>query len=149
MKDIALDEITLRKYEIVEAKDKREIVKKFCLSVGLLQEGDNRDIVVDIILALINAKKEKIFLDVKEIKEKVEKIREEYGLEVKGVSISNIRRQIKKLKDLFLVEKVKGKYRIPEFSDLEKIFCERILKIKVEGIIERIKEYSKLIDSFV
>jgi len=147
MKDFALDEITLRKYELVDVKEKREIAKKFCLSIGLLQEGDSRDIIVDVLLALIQAKKQKKFLNAKEIKETVEKIRKEYGLSLKGVSDSNIRRQIKKLKDLFLVEKIKGNYRISEFEDLEKIFMDKILKIKIETILERIKEYSKLLNS--
>jgi len=37
-----LSELTLRKYEKPYQTDKREIVKKICLSLGLLQPGDNR-----------------------------------------------------------------------------------------------------------
>jgi hypothetical protein len=146
MKDLALDEITLRKYEIIDARDRREIAKKFCLSLGLLQEGDSRDIIVDVLLVLLESKKEKKLMDSEEIKEKVKEIRRGYGLSLKGISSSNIRRQIKKLRDLFLVERVKGKYRISEFENIEKIFSQKI-RIKIESIIERIKEYAKLLDN--
>jgi len=146
MKDIALDEITLRKYEIPEIRERRELVRKFCLSLGLLQEGDSRDIIVDILLVLLKAKKEKKFLNSKEIKEFVEKIRQDYGLDTRGISESNIRRQLKRLRDLMLVEKIKNSYRISEFSSIETLL-ERIFEIKLNGITKRIKEYAKAIDA--
>ncbi|MEM1577744.1 MAG: hypothetical protein QXQ30_00160 [Candidatus Pacearchaeota archaeon] len=145
MKDIPLDEIILRKYEIPESKDIRELIKKFCLSIGLLQEGDSRDIIIDIILVLINKKKEKRNLNIKEIKNEVEKIRKNYGLEIKGLSESNIRRQLRRLKDLMIIEKIKNSYRLYEFENIENIL-ERILEIKLNSIIKRIKEYAKAID---
>ena len=37
MKDIPLSEITLRKYEKPVGLEKRELVRKICLSLGLLQ----------------------------------------------------------------------------------------------------------------
>ena len=51
--DIPLAEITLRKYESPENLDKREAVRKLCLSIGLLQPGDSRDIIVDIFQVLL------------------------------------------------------------------------------------------------
>lgn len=146
MKDVPLDEIILRKYEIPENKDIRELIKKFCLGIGLLQEGDNRDVIVDILLVLINKKKEKKFLNIFEIKEEVKKIRENYGLELKGISEPNIRRQLRRLKDLMIVEKIRNQYRIYEFEDMEKIL-ERILEIKLNNIVKRIKEYVRAIDN--
>ena len=50
MKDIPLSEITLRKYEKPSNLERRELVRKICLSLGLLQLGDSRDIIVDILL---------------------------------------------------------------------------------------------------
>ena len=48
-KSIPLAEITLRKYERPYEMPLRELVKKICLSVGLLQPGDSRDVVVDVL----------------------------------------------------------------------------------------------------
>ena len=47
-RDIPLSEITLRRYERPYNMSRRELVRKLCLSVGLLQPGDSRDVVVDI-----------------------------------------------------------------------------------------------------
>jgi len=44
--DTPLAEITLRKYESPKGLEKRELVRKLCLSLGLLQPGDSRDVVV-------------------------------------------------------------------------------------------------------
>ena len=43
-----LAEIILRKYELPRKAKERELVKKVCLSLGLLQPGDSRDVIVDI-----------------------------------------------------------------------------------------------------
>ena len=59
VKDIPLAEITLRKYERPYDSNKRELVRKVCLSLGLLQPGDSRDVVVDILLSLEEARKDK------------------------------------------------------------------------------------------
>ena len=58
-KEIPLAEITLRRYEKPSNLTERELVRKICLSLGLLQPGDSRDVVVDIFNVLIIAKKEK------------------------------------------------------------------------------------------
>ncbi len=56
-KDSALAEITLRRYEKPNADwDNREAVKKLCLSVGLLQPGDSRDVIVDVLAVLMEAR---------------------------------------------------------------------------------------------
>lgn len=141
MKDLPISEITLRKYERPSNQDERELVRKLCLSLGLLQPGDSRDIIVDILLVLINARKEKKFLTLDEIRERSIKIREKYGLQIKGIADSNIRRQLKKLRDMLIVEKFKNSYRISEFSPLKKIFSEKIERFYLATILERIKEY--------
>jgi len=111
-RDTALAEITLRKYEKPFDLSHRELVRKLCLSTGLLHPGDSRDIIVDILYVLLKAKKEKKELSSEEIKSLVVDSRNESNLALAGIASSNIRRQLKRLRDLFLVEKVKNKYRI-------------------------------------
>ena len=70
-RDIPLAEITLRRYEKPYDLTDRELVKKVCLSLGLLQPGDSRDVVVDVLSVLLNAKKRKMLLSSKEIEDNV------------------------------------------------------------------------------
>ena len=136
-KDIPLSEITLRKYETPSNLKERELVKKICLSIGLLQPGDSRDIIVDVFLSLIKNKE----LDSKQVEQETINIRKNHNLELKGIASSNIRRQLKRLKDLFLIENINNKYRITENESLIKIFEEKIERYYLRSILERIKEY--------
>lgn len=140
-KDLPLNEITLRRYEKPFDLSGRELYKKLCLSVGLLQPGDSRDVIVDVLQMLHEAAKEKKLLDAEEIKGLVIKRRESLGLPVQGVAPSNIRRQIKRLRDIFLVESYQNKYRITEFEDLSTLYEKRIEKFLLANILERVKEY--------
>jgi|TARA_Y100000310_G_scaffold343710_1_gene452661 hypothetical protein len=142
-KDTPLSEITLRRYEKPYTKSKRDLTRKLCLSVGLLQPGDSRDIVVDIFQVLMNNKKEKILMNSEEIRDKVIQNRKKYKLPLKGVASSNVRRQLKRLKDIHLVENVKTDYRITEFEELNVIFEKRIKNFYLNNIIERVEEYFK------
>lgn len=141
VKDIALSEITLRKYETPYDLDKRELVKKICLSLGLLQPGDSRDVIVDILMILIESSKGKKSLNSEEIKSGVEHLRKKHSLEMKGIAESNIRRQLKRLRDLMLIEKRNNLYNLSEFESLNKIFNDKIENFLVPQTIERIKEY--------
>ena len=143
MTDFPLAEITLRKYESPYDLNKRELVKKVCLSLGLLQPGDSRDVIVDILLVLLESNKNKRSLTSDEIQEKVISSRKSSSCEEKGIAESNIRRQLKRLRDMMLVEKSENKYRIAEFESLSKIFDEKITNFYVPSIIDRIKEYLK------
>ncbi|MBI4158954.1 hypothetical protein HY500_01700 [Candidatus Woesearchaeota archaeon] len=136
--DVPLAEITLRKYENPSIGDKRELVKKLCLSIGLLQPGDSRDVVVDVFQVILESQDP---LDSKKIEDMVIKNRTEKKLPIKGVASSNIRRQLKRLKDLFLIESIQNKYRINENESLEKIFEDKIEKYYIKSILERVKEY--------
>ncbi|MEK6907222.1 MAG: hypothetical protein AABW45_01725, partial [Nanoarchaeota archaeon] len=98
-KDTPLAEITLRKYEQPNNLTQRELVKKLCLSLGLLQPGDSRDVIVDVLLVLINSKEP---LSSEKINDLVIELRKKENLPLKGIAGSNIRRQLKRLKDLFL-----------------------------------------------
>ena len=137
-KDTPLAEITLRLYEKPANLKGRDLVRKLCLSIGLLQPGDSRDVVVDVLNVLLKAKKE---LESREIEELVKKERKEHNLPMLGIAGSNIRRQLKRLKDLFLIESIANKYRITENASLEEIFEEKIEKFYLESIKSRVKEY--------
>lgn len=141
VKDIPLGEIILRKYEKPYESSRRELVRKVCLSLGLLQPGDSRDIIVDLLLALEEARKTRTWLSSFEIRDKVETIRKENSLENKGLAESNIRRQLKRLRDNMLADKQENKYRISEFAPLSEIFENKIEKFLIPQTIERIKEY--------
>ena len=55
--DRPLAEITLRKYEKPYEMSRRDLIRKICLSTGLLQPGDSRDVIVDIFYILLENKK--------------------------------------------------------------------------------------------
>ena len=138
MKDIPLAEITLRKYEKPLNLEKRELVRKICLSLGLLQLGDSRDIIVDILMVLIEANKSKEKLTSDDIGKKVEELRKTYSLDMKGLAESNIRRQLKRLRDYMIIDKTENKYYLSEHSSLKEIFTSSIEKFVIPQIIERI-----------
>ena len=140
-KDNAINEITLRKYEKPYSTDKRQLVKKICLSLGLLQPGDGRDIIVDILMVLIEEQKKKNKLDSEEIRKKVEVVRKNHNLELKGLAESNIRRQLKRLRDLMIIEKNNNLYYLTEFESLHEIFNNKIQKFIIDPSIQRINDY--------
>ncbi len=141
VKDIPLSEITLRKYEKPYDSSQRELVRKVCLSLGLLQPGDSRDIIVDILLVLEDSRKKKEWLSSFSIRDKVTELRKSNSLESKGLAESNIRRQLKRLRDAMLVDKQENQYRISEFAPLSELFEAKIERFLVPQTIERIKEY--------
>ncbi len=137
-KDIPLAEITLRKYERPYNLKGRELVKKLCLSIGLLQPGDSRDIVVDVLQVIIENKKE---MSSKEIEDLVIANRKKHSLQLLGIAPSNIRRQLKRLRSLFLIESRLNMYRITENTTLAEIFEDKIRKYYLDSIVSRVKEY--------
>ena len=140
-REIPLAEITLRRYERPSKLSERELVRKLCLSIGLLQPGDSRDVIVDILHVLIKAKRQKRELSSNEIEKQVINARKKQKLALHGIASSNIRRQLKRMRDLFIVEKVKNNYRINEFEELGTIFEEKINKFYVSSIVDRVKDY--------
>ncbi len=144
--DTPLSELTLRRYEKPENLDDRSLVKKFCLSVGLLQPGDSRDVIVDVLLTLLKAKKAKNELGSSDITGQVIALRKETNLPLLGVAGSNIRRQIKRLRDMFIVEKIRNNYRITEFALLTDTYNEKLVQFLLPSITSRVKEYFEAID---
>ena len=141
-----LSEITLRKYERPYDTSKRELVRKVCLSLGLLQPGDSRDVVVDILLTLDDARKEKKELTSVQIQELVKQTRINHSLPEKGLAESNVRRQLKRLRDLMLVEKHSNSYRLSEFEPLSSIFKDKIEEFLIPQTLTRIKEYLSVLE---
>ena len=144
-RDTPLAEITLRRYEKPTMAD-RELVRKLCLSVGLLQPGDSRDVIVDVFSVLLKAKQEKKLLSSEEVTKKVLDERKKAKLPLVGVAGSNIRRQIKRLRDLFLAEKVKNAYRISEFDGIKNTFQQKTEMFLLASVLERVKDYAQAID---
>lgn len=138
-RDAPMSEITLRKFERPSSKNKKELIRKFCISIGLLQPGDSRDVIVDIFEVLLDAKNKKVLLSSKEIEKEVKITRKE------GVTPSNVRRQLVRLKRMNIIETIKNKYRLKEFNTLEDILHE-IKKFSLEPTFQRINEYAKTID---
>lgn len=143
-----LMEITLRRYESPHNLQKRDVLKKICLSLGLLQPGDSRDIIVDILLVLENAKASKKELSSTEIKDELIEMRKNHNLSLNGTADSNIRRQLKRLRDVLLIEKIRNNYRILEFMSLEDIFETKIKKIILDSVLSRNEEYFKFYKKF-
>lgn len=131
-------ELTLRKYEKPFRLQGRDLVKKLCLSLGLLQPKDSRDVIADVLFALVRSKTS---LSQQEIERSVRKIRSEHSLSHIGCAASNIRRQVKRLKDISLLEKRDGKYQFIEGEPLHELFASRIEKVYLPAIVERVKEY--------
>lgn len=145
-KDTPLAELSLRRYEKPVKFSDRELVKKYCLSLGLLQPGDSRDVVVDVLHSLLKAKQDKEALSSEEITSRVIDDRKKSKLVLNGIANSNIRRQLKRLRELFIAEKVKNTYRIHEFDSLHSNFSEKTEKFLLLSVLERVKEYAKAVD---
>jgi len=141
-RDIPLSELTLRKYEKPGKPEAREAIKKICLSLGLLQPGDSRDVMVDILQVIVEAKKP---LTLSDIEHEVIANRKKHKCPLVGIAASNITRQIRRLKQMNIVEAVANKYRLTEGETLAVLFEEKILRYHLTSTIERIREYLSLI----
>lgn len=139
LKDLPLQEVTLRKYEEPASLEGRELVKKFLLSVGLLNPGESRDIIVDIAALLLLAKKEKKHLQIEDFLQNLK--------EKPGASPPNIRRQLRRLARLKFAERLPEGYRITEFGQLKPLMDSYVKEFLVQPTLERIKQYAEKLDS--
>ncbi|MDO8628362.1 MAG: hypothetical protein Q7R56_01250 [Nanoarchaeota archaeon] len=145
-KEKPLAEITLRRYEKPYQMSERELIRKLCLSLGLLQTGDSRDIIVDIFHVLLQANKQKKALTPDIIQQNIITNRTTANLPLKGIAPSNVRRQLKRLKDLFLIEKINDSYRITEHENIRTLYEEKIKKYYLPSILSRIEEYLQALE---
>ncbi|MAE49556.1 hypothetical protein CMI48_01880 [Candidatus Pacearchaeota archaeon] len=146
VKETPLGELTLRRYEKPYDTQPRDLMRKICLSLGLLQPGDSRDIMVDILHVLEAARKNKTWLTSFQIRDQVQTQRKEQSLDEKGLAESNIRRQLKRLRDSMLVDKHNNQYRIAEFAPLSELFETKIENFLLPQTVSRIKEYLGKLD---
>lgn len=140
-KDLPLSEVTLRRYEKPYDMPKRDLIRKLCLSTGLLQPGDSRDVVVDVLHVLLDAKSKKVLMNSEQIREEVINLRNKNKMPLNGIASSNIRRQLKRLRDLFIAEKIRNDYRITEFEELHNLFEQKVEEFLIKNIVSRVKEY--------
>ena len=141
-RDTPLAELTLRKYE-KPSLEGRELVRKLCLSVGLLQPGDSRDVVVDVFLVLLKSREEMTSV---QVEKNVIEVRKKANLALLGIAPSNIRRQLLRLRDIFFVEKIANNYRIAENATLNELFSEKVESFLLDAALKRVKEYVKAVD---
>lgn len=141
--DRPLMSIVLRRYESPSSLKGRKLIRRICLSFGLLQPGDSRDVIVDVLESFIRSKGKSKTLT--EINDEVYKIRKEYDLNLIGISPSNILRQIRRLKELKIVMKNEGAYQFTE-NNFRDIFEKQIKRFIIEPISERIEEYCVRLD---
>lgn len=142
-KETPIAELTLRKYEKPYKESGRALVKKLCLSLGLLQPGDSRDVIIDVAHSILYAQKP---LSAKEIEETVCALRTKHNASLKGITAPNIRRQIRRLKDVFLIERKGNVYSITEGLSLPEIMQDKIEKVYLSSILSRVKEYCESIE---
>ena len=93
---------------------------------------------MDVFLVLLKARKEQKSLDLKEILVTLK--------DKQGASSSNLRRQLRRLKVLKLVEKTTDGYRITESGSIEPILDNYIIQFLIKPSLERIRNYVKEID---
>lgn len=141
-REVALSEVTLRRYERPGKLKGRDLVKKLCLGLGLLQPGDSRDVVVDVLHVLLVGRE----LRCADIEKRIIGFRQDNKLPVFGVTSSNVRRQLARLRDVFLVEKKKNFYRITENAPLLESFQEKFEKYLLQGCVSRVREYLEAVD---
>lgn len=145
-REIPLAEITLRKYERPHNHELRELVKRLCLSIGLLQPGDSRDSIVDVFLVFLKNTKP---IPAEEIVSLVRVTRKELHLPSIGMAESNLRRQVRRLKEQGWIMKYSQGYAITEHMTLTTLFKEKIQTLVIGPTISRIEEYCQIIDSAV
>jgi DNA-binding transcriptional ArsR family regulator len=132
-KELPLSEITLRKFEKPYGS-RDELLRKFCISLGLLQPADSRDSIINILSALLEAGKRKEYLTSEQMAGSV------------TVSKPNLRRHLRKLAELGIVEKRENRYRIREFLPLREILVGYTRPFLVDTAFSRILEYADSID---
>lgn len=145
-REVPLSEITLRRYEKPsENLSGRELMRKVCLALGLLQPGDSRDVVVDVLHVIVDYSKRRKFVTMTELVEYVSVYRTNAKVGVLGSTLSNITRQVRRLKELGIVEKQLRGYRVREFSSLSDVFDEHVKDVYLTSITKRVEAYLKLV----
>jgi len=132
-KELPIIQVTLRKFERPYG-DFEELLRKFLMSIGLLQPGDSRDDVLKVMRELLKARRERKLLQVRDL------------VELTKVSPPNVRRHLRRLRELGLVEKYDWGYRMREWMDLPSLI-EGMEEFVLSPILRRVKEYAEAVES--
>lgn len=136
LKDLPLQEITLRKYEVPTNLENRELAKKFLLSIGMLQPGDSRDIIVDIFDYLLKqGSRDATFDEIRAVL-----------VDKSGASYPNMKRQMRRLQEMKLIEKRGEAYRIVEGGAIVEMVNNYLEKFVILPSLERIKQYASALE---
>lgn len=138
-----LEQITLRKYEKPFRLEGRQLIKKFCLSLGVLQPGDSRDVIVDVLYVILQANRP---ITASEIESSVKESRKNHELPMIGITGANIRRQLRRLQDIHLIDRQVKNYVFAENLSVSQAVSERTIKTLLGAIVERVQEYAKKIE---
>ena len=131
-KEVPITEITLRKFEKPYG-DIDTCLRKFLMSIGLLQVGESRNDIIKIFKLLLLSKG-KVF-STREIIDKT------------SSSPSNTRRHLRRLRRLGFVERINSGYRINEGKTIPEIVSE--MNSIVETTMERISEYAEFLETIL
>jgi DNA-binding transcriptional ArsR family regulator len=137
-RELPLAEFTLRKYEKPFGLEGRELTRKLCLSLGLLQPGDSRDGVVDVLHSILHSKGP---LPLEQLTSEVINSRKKAGLDAAGIAPSNVRRHLRRLRSLYLIDRTPQGYRVHEGASLPQLFDEKIEQFVLKATTQRVKEY--------
>ncbi len=85
-------------------------------------------------------------MNAKQIEDEVIAFRKKNKLPMVGIASSNLRRQVRRLREIFLVEKVGTEYRITENESLKYIYKEKICQFLLNSITSRVEEYIDIVD---
>ncbi|HDD05253.1 MAG TPA: ArsR family transcriptional regulator [Candidatus Aenigmarchaeota archaeon] len=132
-KETPIIQVTLRKFERPYG-DFEELLRKFLMSIGLLQPGDSRDDVVKVMRELLRARREKRILQVKDL------------VKLTDVSPPNARRHLRRLRELGLVERHERGYRLREWMDLPSL-VDGVREFVLPPILKRVREYAEAVES--
>jgi hypothetical protein len=141
MNTTPVDTITLRLYPRTESSG-RELMHTICLSYGLVQPKNSRNCVIDVVAILVVAQKQQTWLSSKDVHEQVLQYRLEHALRGEGTAESNIRRILKQLLDIGVIERTAAKYRILGWNAPAEIF-DTIYRSHTERVLLRNKEFLK------
>lgn len=127
-----LIELTLAKYDKPTSMGKRELLRRFCVSVGLLQAGDSRDLMPKILDVLMGEREPQTL---EQIMKKLPK-----------AAPSGVRRHLRRMMELRIVERHKKRYRLAEGESLEFIVKYLLKRYIDEEIFFRIEEYAEALE---
>lgn len=128
--DLPLSEITIRKFERPINIDKKTLLRRFCISLGLINPGDNRAGVVDVFEVLFDSKEP---LGAENVFETLEK----------KLALSGIRRHLRRLEQVKILEHRNSKYRLAEGGNLTYCLKYVVKDQLIEDIFNRIQEYGE------